>query len=144
MRRLDFLMVAVLLSFCVPHAAAQTAPAYRVEWRMNLPADLPPGAPILCKAKLVPGTGGMPAGGFAPVATGAGERNGSSARCAVEVPVWWHAHPGDRGAKLSAEVDALEPVGGGQRVVRLAGEKDLPLAAEPRSESGELHVTLLH
>ena len=115
MRQWEFLLVASILGMASAGLPAQGGAMYEAEWQVSLPADLPAGAMILCRARVAPGTGDGQDSGIAAVATAPGVRSASVARCAVEVPVWWNERQRS-GAWLSTEVDVLAP---GDREPRL-------------------------
>jgi hypothetical protein len=125
MRRWDFLLVAAMLGMTGAGVQAQTGPVLRVEWQASLPANLPPGSLLLCRAKIVPGVGRDIGSEESSEASAAGVNNGAKVDCAVEVPVGQAVRsPGV--ARLSVEVDAVSPSAAGPQMMRLVLAEDVP------------------
>ena len=138
MRRWEFLLVGLTLGMAGARLQAQAGAMYTAEWQVALPGDLPAGAMILCRARVVPGTGDAQGSGIVPVETAPGVRSTSVARCAVEVPVWWNERQ-TSGAWLSTEVDVLAPGDREPRVLELnEGRAVLPAA----NHGGAMHLSL--
>ena len=95
--------------------AAQVAVSgvYTLRMHLHLPATLPPGAALLCKARVTPNA--PPPRGFpallpteqAIYAT----RAGSNANCEIPIPFSWVVENATSGAALSYEIDAAAAVG---------------------------------
>ncbi len=128
MRRLDFLLVAAMLGMTGTGVQAQAGQVIRVEWRVNFPGNLPPGALLLCRAKIVPGVGRDMGPEESSEATAEGANNGATVDCAVEVPVRQNSYL-HGAARLSVEVDAVTPSAAGAGMIHLSEEEDL--ASEP-------------
>jgi hypothetical protein len=127
MRRWDFFLVAGMLGMLCTGLQGQAGTVVQAVWQVRLPADLPVGAMVLCRAKVMPGVGDALRSGIMPAGTADGERSGTVVRCAVEVPVWWNERQKSNGAWLSTEVDAVESTPDGQKLLRLAVEDAIPL-----------------
>lgn len=137
MRRLAGLLALYALGLCGTGWAATPDVSSResggmvvIHFDVSLPASLPPGASILCRARVVPDGPAEPGDGDGQVVTAMGNRRGSMADCAVEMPVWRRLRDGDSGAQLSYEVDALVSSGGAASVVQVAAEQGVAVTPE--------------
>ena len=135
MRRLAGLLALYALGLCGAGWAATPDVSSResggvvvIRFDVSLPASLPPGASILCRARVMPNGRAEPGGSEAQVVTAMGIRHGSMADCAVEMPVWRQLRDGDGGAQVSYEVDALVSSGRAASVVRVAAEQGVAVA----------------
>lgn len=143
---------ATLVSFLAParpaRAASPTAvssPAHRSLVRLNFSfySTLPSGSMILCKAQLVPDSGGSSRGTPPPAvlsqrATGATMLLGPSATCSVEIPLCW---TGDLPSAMTVryEIDAATRPGM-PIVLRRGVQAAIPIT--PAGPGAEVRLTL--
>lgn len=110
-----------------PDAPAVAAGVYTVVFHLSSALPLPPGASVLCRAKLTPS---LPGGdrAIAQPAAGAGNGPGASGQCAVEIPFFSPVNQASSGATLSYEIDALSPTG---QVIRHVKQSGVPVPNPP-------------
>ena len=86
---------------------------YVLTFSVKVPVKLPPGATILCKARVAPHTPSLDSFRLSatPEATGQANVIGSTANCLVQLPFSWVIYDMQGGVALSYEIDAVSGAG---------------------------------
>jgi len=87
--------------------------SYAVTFNVRVPASLPSGATILCKARVAPNTPRLGSLRLAsmPMNNGQASVSGSTANCQVQIPFSWTVNDPQNGVALSYEIDAVSASG---------------------------------
>jgi hypothetical protein len=87
--------------------------SYAVTFNVRVPASLPSGTTILCKARVAPNAPRLGSLRLAstPMSNGQASVAGSTANCQVQIPFSWTVNDPQNGVALSYEIDAVSASG---------------------------------
>jgi hypothetical protein len=94
-------------------APVAASAAYAVRFSLFLARTLPPGAAILCKARLTSKDHGLRSLSAQPVQSGQATLVGSNANCSVHIPFTWAYDPSNpaSSAEILYEIDTVSAAG---------------------------------
>lgn len=123
---------------------------YSVAFNVNLASALPPGATLLCRAKVVPNA--LPFNSFdrsmLPTGSGVASIHGSTATCWVEIPFAWTLNGASssaslyREAALSYEIDAVSASGSIPTVLRASTAQGIGVSYPSAGGSARLNINV--